>query len=153
MDEALSNISDFPKASFLAFFNSDSMSKCLGSTYSRPSSVCFPVRCSRSIDINPAALEQKHWHGMPKLRSRLRSRKEKRAVDSAAPQPRSAEWLTTNGLKQLELLFRAIVYQPAEPILIADNDRNYRDASCGAAKLLGLPRSKIIGRRVDDFAE
>jgi PAS domain S-box-containing protein len=74
-------------------------------------------------------------------------------VDSAASQPESGEWLLDHGLQQLELLFRAIVYQPAEPILIADNDRNYRDASCGAARLFGLPRSRIIGRRIDDFAE
>ena len=74
-------------------------------------------------------------------------------MDSAASQPESGEWLLDHGLQQLELLFRAIVYQPAEPILIADNDRNYRDASCGAARLFGLPRSRIIGRRIDDFAE
>ena len=74
-------------------------------------------------------------------------------MHSAASQPPTGRWLLNNGLKQLELLFRAIVYQPAEPILIADNDRNYQDASCGAAKLFGLPRGKIIGRRIDDFAE
>ncbi len=74
-------------------------------------------------------------------------------MDLAASQPQSGEWLVNHGLQQLELLFRAIVYQPAEPILIADNDRNYRDASCGAARLFGLPRSRIIGRRIDDFAE
>jgi PAS domain S-box-containing protein len=43
--------------------------------------------------------------------------------------------------------------QPAEPILIADNDRNYWDVSCGAGKLFGLSRDRIIGRRIDDFAE
>jgi PAS domain S-box-containing protein len=56
-----------------------------------------------------------------------------------------------NGARELELLFRAIVYHPTEPILIADNDRNYRDASAGAGKLFGLPRDEIIGRRTDDF--
>jgi len=74
-------------------------------------------------------------------------------MHSEASQPPSAQWLLDSGLKQLELLFRAIVYQPAEPILIADNDRNYRDASCGAGKLFGLPRNRIIGRKIDDFAE
>jgi formate hydrogenlyase transcriptional activator len=36
--------------------------------------------------------------------------------------------------------------------LIADNDRKYQEASVGAGKLLGLPREKIIGRSLDDFA-
>jgi PAS domain S-box-containing protein len=74
-------------------------------------------------------------------------------MHSATSGRQSRQWLLDKGLKQLEQLFRAIVFQPAEPILIADNDRNCRDASCGACKLFGLPRNKIIGRRVDDFAE
>ena len=73
-------------------------------------------------------------------------------MHSAASGPQS-QWLLDNGPRQLELLFQALVFQPAEPILIADNDRNYRDASCGAGKLFGLPRNKIIGRRIDDFVE
>ena len=55
--------------------------------------------------------------------------------------------------QELELLFRAIVYHPSVPILIADNDRNYRDASAGAGQLLGLPREKVIGQKMDDFAD
>ncbi len=47
---------------------------------------------------------------------------------------------------------RAIVFQPAEPILIADNDRIYRAPSC-AGRLFGLPRNRIVGRRFDQFAE
>jgi formate hydrogenlyase transcriptional activator len=69
-----------------------------------------------------------------------------------ALQSHTTRWLVENGPKELELLFRAIVYHPAAPILIADNDRTYRDASTGAGKLLGLPRDKIIGHRIDDFA-
>ncbi|MBE0660308.1 MAG: sigma 54-interacting transcriptional regulator [Bryobacteraceae bacterium] len=58
-----------------------------------------------------------------------------------------------HGPRELELLFRAIVYHPSVPILIADNDRNNHDASAGAARLLGLPRGKIIGQKLDDFAD
>jgi PAS domain S-box-containing protein len=73
-------------------------------------------------------------------------------MHSPASQPEAARWLSENGPKELELLFRAIVFQPLAPILLADDDRRYRDASVGASKLLGLPREKIIGRSLDDFA-
>jgi PAS domain S-box-containing protein len=58
-----------------------------------------------------------------------------------------------NGPRELESLLRAIVYYPAIPILIADNERNYRDASAGAGRLLGLSRDKIMGKKMDDFAD
>ncbi len=69
-----------------------------------------------------------------------------------ASQPQIASWLTENGPKELEHLFRAIVFHPSTPILLADNDRRNLEASVGAGKLLGLPRDKIIGRSLDDFA-
>jgi hypothetical protein len=56
-------------------------------------------------------------------------------------------------LKQLEPLFRTIVFQLAEPILIADDDRTYLDGSCGAGRLFGLSRNRIMERRIDHFAE
>ena len=79
---------------------------------------------------------------------------DRRREESLSPalHPQSTRWLVENGPKELELLFRAIVYHPSAPILIADNDRNYRDASAGAGKLLGLSRDKIIGCKMDDFA-
>jgi formate hydrogenlyase transcriptional activator len=67
--------------------------------------------------------------------------------------PPPSAWLAENGPKELESLFRAIVFQPSAPILLTDDDRRYREASVGASKLLGLPREEIIGRSLDDFAE
>ncbi len=78
--------------------------------------------------------------------------REKIDMASAASQTQTASWLVENGPRELELLFRAIVYHPSVPILIADNERNYRDASTGASRLLGLSRDKIIGQRIDDLA-
>ena len=74
-------------------------------------------------------------------------------MPSASSQPQIESWLAQNGPRELELLFRAIVFHPAVPILITDSDRRYLDASTGAGKLLGVPREKIIGKRLDDFAE
>jgi formate hydrogenlyase transcriptional activator len=74
-------------------------------------------------------------------------------MPSVAALPITTTWLAENGPKELELLFRVIVYHPSAPILIADNDRHYRDASSGAGKLLGLPREEIIGRSLDEFVE
>ena len=73
-------------------------------------------------------------------------------MDSAESPSSTAAWLVENGPKELELLFRAIVYHPSAPLLIADDDGNSRDASAGAGKLLGLPREKIIGHQINEFA-
>jgi len=72
---------------------------------------------------------------------------------SAGLESPAARWLVENGPRELEILFRAILYHPSTPILITDDGGNSRDASVGVGKLLGLPREKIIGRPVDDFAQ
>jgi len=89
---------------------------------------------------------------MPHYPALLEIEDTKEGLLGRAAQSQATRWLEENGPRELELLFRAIVYHPAAPILIADNDRKYRDASAGAGKLLGLPRNKIIGCRMDDFA-
>jgi len=43
-------------------------------------------------------------------------------------QPKSIGWLSENGPKELELLFRALVHRPSASIFIADDDRRYREA-------------------------
>jgi len=79
--------------------------------------------------------------------------KEKNDLNSTASQPQAADWLIENGPKELALLFRAIVYHPSVPILIADDHGHCQDASAGAGKLLGLPREQIIGRQLAEFAQ
>lgn len=70
-----------------------------------------------------------------------------------ASQPGASSWLVEKGPKELELLFRAVVFHPSTPILLADDDRHYQEASVGASKLLGIPRERIIGRSLDDFVD
>jgi formate hydrogenlyase transcriptional activator len=65
--------------------------------------------------------------------------------------PKSSSWLARNGPKELESLFRAIVYNPSAPVLITDDEGASIEASSGAGKLLGLPRDKIIGRQIEEF--
>src|SRR5580698_581491 len=73
-------------------------------------------------------------------------------MPSSASLPQTTDWLLVRGPKELELLFRAIIFHTSTPILIADDDRHLHAASIGASKLLGLPREKIIGRSLDDLA-
>lgn len=79
-------------------------------------------------------------------------RKERRFLPLTS-QPLAVRWLMENGPKELEMLFRAIIFQPSAPILLADDDRRYCEASVGAGRLLGLSREEIIGRTLDDFTE
>ncbi|MEO5923673.1 MAG: sigma 54-interacting transcriptional regulator [Bryobacteraceae bacterium] len=72
-------------------------------------------------------------------------------MTATASLPEISSWLAENGPKQLELLLQAIVFHPSVPILIADSDRHYKDASSGAGRLLGVPREALIGRNMDEF--
>src|SRR5689334_19433629 len=74
-------------------------------------------------------------------------------MESAATPSPATRWLVENGPKELELLFRAIVYHPSAPILITDDEGNSRDASPGVGKLLGIPREKVIGRPIAEFTQ
>ena len=74
-------------------------------------------------------------------------------MSSAAAPSSKTNWLIENGPDELERLFRAIVFNPAAPILITDDERNSKEASVGAAKLLGIPRKSVIGRQLDEFAD
>ncbi len=73
-------------------------------------------------------------------------------MSAGTSQSQSARWLVENGPKQLESLFRAIVYHPSAPILITDDEGTSKEASAGAVTLFGLPREEVIRRRVVDFA-
>ncbi len=73
-------------------------------------------------------------------------------MSSAVSQSPDVRWLLENGPRELEPLFRAIVYQSSAPILITDDSGTSKDASAGVSQLLGLPREKIIGRPVGDLA-
>jgi formate hydrogenlyase transcriptional activator len=58
-------------------------------------------------------------------------------------------WLIENGPAELEQVLRTIVFYPSAPIVIVDSDGICRDASVGASKLLGLPRTKLIGQKAE----
>jgi formate hydrogenlyase transcriptional activator len=74
-------------------------------------------------------------------------------MHSAASTQDATGWLVRDGLKELELLFRAVLSRQSEPILIADTGRHCLDASSGAGKLFGLALGKMVGRRIDDLVE
>ena len=74
-------------------------------------------------------------------------------MNSAASAQDASGWMVRNGVKERELLLRAVLSHQAEPILIADDEGNCVDVSLGACKLFGLSMSKMIGQRIDDLVE
>lgn len=54
-------------------------------------------------------------------------------------------WLLRNGPKELDLLFRSIVYYQSAAILIVDQQGNFVEASTGAGGLLGISKGSSLG--------
>ncbi len=72
---------------------------------------------------------------------------------SAASEQETSSWLVKDGLKELELLLRAVLSHQSDPILVADNDGLCLEASSAAGKLLGVSRSKMIGESIDHLLQ
>jgi PAS domain S-box-containing protein len=68
---------------------------------------------------------------------------------SAASELETSSWLVSDGLKELELLLRAVFSHQSSPMLIAGDDGLCVEASAGAGKLLGLSMGKAIGASVE----
>lgn len=73
-------------------------------------------------------------------------------MSSAGVSPSASRWLAENGPRELELLFRAVVFLPSAPIVITDDEARYQEASAGVARLLGIPRQNLQGHTLQDFA-
>ena len=70
----------------------------------------------------------------------------------AISQDQAIGWLMEHGPPELERLLRTILHHSSVPALLADNDRQYRDANLGASKILGMPIEELAGRKLEDFA-
>ena len=64
----------------------------------------------------------------------------------------AGSWLVENGPRELELLFRAIVYHPSAPILIADNDGNTGTPVPAPASCWDFRGRRSSAHQMDDFA-
>jgi hypothetical protein len=60
-------------------------------------------------------------------------------VSGILSEQKTIPWLAKHGPKEIELLLRAVLFHPSAPVLLADNDHRYLEASFGASKLLGHP--------------
>ena len=54
-------------------------------------------------------------------------------------------------IPERERRLRAVFERSRNAMLIADDDRRYRDVNDAACRLLGARRAWIVGRRIDDF--
>jgi hypothetical protein len=50
--------------------------------------------------------------------------------------PKATGWLAENGPKELELRFRAFVFNPSAPILLIDDDRRCLEAAHARARFV-----------------
>jgi len=58
------------------------------------------------------------------------------------------KWLEIYGPKELEQLIRAVIFHPSVPVLVTDEAGQFREASAGVARILGVPREKLLGQRI-----
>ena len=59
--------------------------------------------------------------------------------------------MSEHGPRELQLLLRAIVFHPSAPLLVTDDRGTTVDASVGAARLLGIPRDRLVGVNLDEL--
>ena len=69
----------------------------------------------------------------------------------AAARQAKSDMLLESGLRELELLFRAVHQHSSQPVVLTDDDRKCLDSSFGLNKLVGLSRDQLMDRRLDDF--
>jgi formate hydrogenlyase transcriptional activator len=74
-------------------------------------------------------------------------------MNSAASEQDTSSWLVSDGLREMELLLRAVLSHQSEPILMVDDDGVCLEASCGAGKLLSLSTGKMIGQPMAEFGK
>jgi len=80
------------------------------------------------------------WHVPFELRDGYLDRRG-REESAMASQPQAEDWLQEHGPKKLDLLFRALVFNLAVPILLADDDRRYLEASVAPVSYWVSPAS------------
>ncbi|HEY1759161.1 MAG TPA: PAS domain-containing protein [Bryobacteraceae bacterium] len=75
------------------------------------------------------------------------------ALERHIAEHRCLDWFegpSTHSMETASILAEA-AEAALDVILVVDNDRRYVDVNEAAAELLGLPRSEVIGRRIEEF--